>query len=70
MAQATLTFTLPEESEEHADALHGGEYRRVLRDLDINLRARLKYETLEPLIAQTLQALRDWIREDLDGLPL
>jgi hypothetical protein len=42
--KATLTFSLPEESEAHAEALRGSDYRALLDDLCKALREVYKYD--------------------------
>lgn len=42
--KATLTFSLPEESEEHGNALRGTDYRTLLDDLCQALREVHKYD--------------------------
>ena len=39
-----LEFNLPEETDEHELALNGWKYCRILRDLDNELRNRLKWD--------------------------
>ena len=46
MATATLTFMLPEEAEEHMDALRGGFYRGALESLREAIRSKRKYGDL------------------------
>lgn len=41
---ATLTFQLPDEQGEHADALRGPEFRSALWDIDQRLRSALKHD--------------------------
>ena len=43
MPQAALTFNLPEETEEHADAINGTAWKSVACDLDQQLRTWLKH---------------------------
>lgn len=62
--KATLTFTLPEEQEEHATALAGSEYRCALDDIRDVLRKRRKYDQ-----CQTAEELVTAIEEVLSNLP-
>jgi len=43
--KATLEFNLPEEEEEHLDAIHGTDWKLVVWDLDQLLRSYIKYGT-------------------------
>ena len=47
MPKATLQFDLPEEHQEHQDAIHGSEWKDVVWDIDQFLRNKLKYEMHE-----------------------
>jgi hypothetical protein len=44
MPKATLQFNLPEEHQEHQDAVHGSDWKFVVWDLDQFLRNKLKYD--------------------------
>jgi len=44
--KAILEFNLPEEEEQHADAINGTQYKFAIQELDEYLRRRLKYEKL------------------------
>ena len=52
--KAILEFTLPEERDEHQEALAGTKYLGILQDLDNELRSTIKYER-----KVTLQDVRD-----------
>ncbi len=67
MPKATLEFTLPEESEEHHDAINGWRYRVAIWAVDELLRKALKYENRELV---PVDEVRKWIREELDDLPI
>jgi len=43
MSKAILEFTLPEDQEAHLDALHGSEWKYVIREFDEWLRREAKY---------------------------
>ena len=43
MPKVTMTFSLPDERLEYADALHGGEWRDIVFELSVLLRNALKY---------------------------
>ena len=58
MPKATLSFTLPEEEQEHLQAVHGGAAFLALNQIRLAIRSRNKHEvpddkTLDS-IAQTL----------------
>ena len=57
--KATLAFTLPEESHEHAHALLGHLYAAALDDMDEWLRLKLKHGHDFNSIDEALQACRD-----------
>jgi hypothetical protein len=67
MAKATITFTLPEEQVEFHDAVHAGDYKAVLWDLNQKLRGKLKYDTtLDDSSATAYQDARDMLHELLN----
>ena len=58
--KATLTFDLPEENEEHMNAVQGGSYKAALSELDQRLRAKTKHsEDPSPVYDE----VRDWLHE-------
>lgn len=67
---ATLTFSLPEEQEDHNNAINGYRYRLVLSELDNYLRGKIKHEDEHPLVKNALQEVRDLLYSELDGLPI
>lgn len=57
MPQATLTFTLPDERDEHETAVHAGALRSVIEAHREWLRSQLKYHELsEPARAKLDEA--------------
>ena len=70
MPTATLTFHLPDETEEHETTIHAAAYRATLADIDQELRARLKYGEWPQNVIEMLEELRGVIRDGLDGIPL
>ena len=67
MAKATITFTLPDEQVEFHDAVHAGDYKAVLWDLNQKLRGKLKYDTtLDDSSATAYQDARDMLHELLN----
>ena len=67
MAKATIPFTLPEEQVEFHDAVHAGDYKAVLWDLNQKLRGKLKYDTtLDNSSATAYQDARDMLHELLN----
>ena len=65
MPTATLTFQLPEESEEHQLALNAGKMDSVLREFDEHLRSLVKYDH-KGVDSQTVSTLRDELHTFLD----
>lgn len=58
--KATLTFNLPEEQEEHYQALYGHRYKLAIDELDRVLRAKYKYEDQRDIsIEEVRKMLRD-----------
>lgn len=61
---ATLTFTLPEESDDLDLARKASDWRSLVEDLDAHLRSRLKYEEgLSEEADKALQATRDKLHD-------
>jgi hypothetical protein len=60
--KATLTFNLPEEQHEFANATQGAKMRSVLWELDQWLRAKLKYEELSDEQYDAFKQTRDELR--------
>ncbi len=64
MAQATITYHLPEEQEDFNNAVHASDYKMVLWDLDQKLRSKIKYDdSLDEKSANAYQYARDMLRE-------
>lgn len=63
MPKATLSFKLPEESNEHKLALDGAKYLYVLQDIDRWLRSQVKHNgELSEDKRMMLQEVRDLLR--------
>lgn len=62
--KATLSFNLPEDTEEFRLAQNGWQFRSVLDDLDRMLRNKLKHESL----SDTELALCRQLREEIFAL--
>jgi hypothetical protein len=60
--KATLTFNLPEENHEYANAIDGSKMRSALWELDQWLRAKLKYEELSDGQYDAFKETRDELR--------
>jgi len=58
MANATLSFTLPEERQEHDDACKAGDFRSVLDLFDNELRNHLRYNSRPDLHSATVEEIR------------
>lgn len=67
MAQATLTFNLPEESVDHQTAIDGWKWRTIVDDILQNLRQDLKYnvENLTDDQQKVLENMRGFIYQRL-----
>jgi hypothetical protein len=63
--KATLEFTLPEEGEEHLDAVHGTEWRLVVWRFREHL-----FRMLHDGKTSTIQALLDDLNEEIEQLKL
>jgi hypothetical protein len=63
MAQAVITFNLPEEQSEFTDAVHASDYKMVLWDMKQELRRYWKYSEDEHEIK-----LATKLSEHLNGL--
>jgi hypothetical protein len=67
MAQATITFTLPEEQTDFHDAVHASDYKNVIWVLDQKLRSEIKYnEKLDNKTELAYQTVRDMLHGYLD----
>jgi hypothetical protein len=62
---ATLTFQLPEEAQQHSDAIRGQQYREILQEIDNSCRNYLKHGHGLKSPDETLQWIRDCIYESL-----
>ena len=69
---ATLTFNLPEETEEHQAALDGQKWKSSIKDLDQHFRDKLKYGHTLDSADKALEYARQIIYETLavEGLSL
>ena len=63
MPKATLTFNLPEEDQEHQDAVDGTLWRIVVVELLDHLREKRKYENKKSM---NIDDLREFILEEMD----
>ena len=65
--QATLSFSLPEESTEHLDALEGGDWKTVVYEFNEQLRAYQKhghsFKTSDDLLEELRTILRSLIED-------
>lgn len=68
MPQATLTFNLPEESEEHLCAVNAFKWKSVVSSLDNYLREQFKYghsfKTPDEALEKVRQTLFDILNEE------
>ena len=67
--QGVLNFSLPDERQEFDMALHGADYCAALSELDQFLQNALEYGHKFDSADAALQAVRDQLHEELDGIP-
>jgi DNA-binding GntR family transcriptional regulator len=67
---ATLRYTLPEERAEHAAALAGMDALGALAAIDTHLRNAIKHGEHSAETTAALQAVRDLLHAECEGLPL
>lgn len=67
MPRITLSFKLPEEEDAYTVALRAPEYHQCIGETLAYIRSRIKYEDLEPNVAEALEAVRGVIYRELDG---
>lgn len=67
MPQASLTFNLPEESDEHQMALDGWKWKAIVSAILDNLRQDLKYNVFKLTSDQqkVLENMREFIYQEL-----
>lgn len=65
--KATLEFNLPEEAEEHRNALDGHRYLRSLQVLDDHLRHWTKHGHEFKTPDEALQAARDQLHREMEA---
>lgn len=70
MPVATLTFQLPEESEDFESATSGSAYRAALGDVWNNIRSKTKYSELTDEQYACYDQVRTWIQEACEGYDL
>jgi len=58
-----LEFNLPEENDEHEIAINGWKYRRVLYELDNELRSRIKWDHHKDWDYDTCEKIRQLISD-------
>lgn len=59
MSKVTITFTLPDERLEHADAIHGSAWRYIVYELSMFLRNKLKHGHEFKNADQALEAVKE-----------
>ena len=63
MPTASLEFRLPEEEEEFRAACQGADALSALRNMDLYLRGRIKYESLADDVRLALKLAREHLHE-------
>lgn len=66
--KTTITFDLPEDSEQHFRALHGAAYRGLIGELDTLCRNALKHGHDHKHPNEVLTWVRDFLFEGLDEI--
>ena len=65
MPKAKLIFSLPEESEDHKDALYGAKYKVAISEILELFRRKLKYSELSNEEYGLLESMRTEILNDI-----
>ena len=63
--EAILKFNLPEEDEDHMNALNGWKYRSVIHETMERIRQDLKYKELPEEVQTYAEGLREFITDQL-----
>ncbi len=63
MPRVTVSFNLPDEEAEFRCAIDGGDYLTRLRDIDREIRDKVKYENVGPNTRAILEHIRSMIGE-------
>ena len=63
--KATLSFSLPDEREEHETAVHAMDYRAVLGEVDNKLRDCLKYGHTYKSIEEAFDGIRQLLLTEM-----
>ncbi len=67
--KATLTFDMPDEQPEFDMARYGADYHAALWEIDSLLRNALKHGHEYKTADEALEAIRNRLHEELDGIP-
>lgn len=65
--KATLTFDLPEETDEHETALNGWKYLACLQDIQEHVRKLVKYKEMSSPAHNEVLGIRDKLTEILNS---
>lgn len=70
--RAILVFNLPKEDNEFEVARNGWKYRRILQEVDTELRNKIKHGKYKDGVKKELQEVRDNLNQGImdDGLEL
>lgn len=66
--KATLEFQLPEEEQEHLDAINGTKWKVVLMDFDETLRRYIKHGHSFVSVEDCLDSLQSELRQDVQEI--
>lgn len=64
MAKGILEFELPEEREDFETAQNGWKYKSILKELDEDLRRKLKYENHPPEARKIFEEMRAYLNTE------
>lgn len=66
MPKYTLTFDLPEESEEHKHAINGQKYYCILQEISNEIRQKLKHGEVSRETESALEEIRNLILGEMN----
>lgn len=70
MSKVTINFKLPEEGVEYREAVHGGEWKAIVYEVAMFLRNKLKYGHEFKSASEALEATRDVLWSECEGVRL
>lgn len=70
MPKATISFTLPEEHDEHQAAIHGQDWKHIVYEVSMFLRNKLKYGHEFKSADEALEAVRTHLWDECNDYKL